>query len=270
MGWFGKKEKTHDLQETSSKCPICGGDTGLFFNSKIKDGQVLCMNCSEKVSMDLSLLSYQSVEDMKSHLEYRERNYEMHLNFNIQKNQPVGTHSLKIDDAQKLWYYSSKKDMNPPIFRFDEILDYEFNEDGQTVTKGGLGRAVVGGALFGGVGAVVGGITGKKKSKTFITSMKIRISLKNKYHHQIVLDFNPTGSKLQSGSFAYNQYLKEVESTLSLLDYMCAQANCFTENPQGISSFSAADEILKYKQLLDMGAITKEEFDAKKAQLLEL
>ncbi len=33
---------------------------------------------------------------------------------------------------------------------------------------------------------------------------------------------------------------------------------------------SAADEILKYKQLLDMGAITQEEYDAKKKQLLGL
>ena len=33
---------------------------------------------------------------------------------------------------------------------------------------------------------------------------------------------------------------------------------------------SAADEILKFKSLLDMGAITQEEFDAKKKQLLGL
>lgn len=32
--------------------------------------------------------------------------------------------------------------------------------------------------------------------------------------------------------------------------------------------YSAADEIQKYKQLLDVGAITQEEFDAKKRQLL--
>ena len=40
--------------------------------------------------------------------------------------------------------------------------------------------------------------------------------------------------------------------------------------PQQIPSTSAADEILKFKQLLDMGAITQEEFEAKKKQLLEL
>ena len=36
------------------------------------------------------------------------------------------------------------------------------------------------------------------------------------------------------------------------------------------TSFSTADEILKYKNLLDMGAITKEEFNAKKKELLNL
>ena len=33
---------------------------------------------------------------------------------------------------------------------------------------------------------------------------------------------------------------------------------------------SSADEIKKYKELLDMGVITQEEFDAKKKQLLGL
>ena len=33
---------------------------------------------------------------------------------------------------------------------------------------------------------------------------------------------------------------------------------------------SAADELLKFKQLLDMGAITEAEYNAKKSQLLGL
>lgn len=37
-----------------------------------------------------------------------------------------------------------------------------------------------------------------------------------------------------------------------------------------ISTISEADEILKYKKLLDTGAITQEEYDAKKKQLLSL
>ena len=44
------------------------------------------------------------------------------------------------------------------------------------------------------------------------------------------------------------------------------------ERPQVATSTasSAADELLKFKQLLDMGAITEEEYNAKKAQLLGL
>ena len=39
---------------------------------------------------------------------------------------------------------------------------------------------------------------------------------------------------------------------------------------QPMTGLSSADEILKYKNLLDTGVITQEEFDAKKRQLLGL
>ncbi|PHA45142.1 hypothetical protein COE68_10365, partial [Bacillus toyonensis] len=38
--------------------------------------------------------------------------------------------------------------------------------------------------------------------------------------------------------------------------------------PQVAASVSGADEILKYKELLDQGVISEEEFQAKKKQLL--
>lgn len=40
------------------------------------------------------------------------------------------------------------------------------------------------------------------------------------------------------------------------------------KNNNNNTSFSAADELLKYKQLLDMGVLTQEEFDRKKEELL--
>lgn len=42
------------------------------------------------------------------------------------------------------------------------------------------------------------------------------------------------------------------------------------QSNNGQSSYSAADEILKWKELLDKGVITQEQFDAKKNQLLGL
>lgn len=45
-------------------------------------------------------------------------------------------------------------------------------------------------------------------------------------------------------------------------------SNNHTETKEKKPVFSAADEILKYKQLLDMGVLTQEEFDRKKEELL--
>ena len=42
------------------------------------------------------------------------------------------------------------------------------------------------------------------------------------------------------------------------------------KNNVSVSSVSSADELGKYKTLLDQGVITQEEFDAKKKQLLGL
>jgi len=49
-----------------------------------------------------------------------------------------------------------------------------------------------------------------------------------------------------------------------------ARANSSKTNTTIINQTSAADELLKFKQLLDMGAITQAEFDTKKKQLLGL
>ena len=48
------------------------------------------------------------------------------------------------------------------------------------------------------------------------------------------------------------------------------QQQSYKNQPVAAAPVSAADEIKKFKELLDIGAITQEEFDAKKKQLLGL
>ncbi len=52
------------------------------------------------------------------------------------------------------------------------------------------------------------------------------------------------------------------------LDLMSGEKNKVIVNDS--ENESLTDEILKYKNLLDMGAITQDEYDAKKKQLLGL
>lgn len=58
-------------------------------------------------------------------------------------------------------------------------MKFELLENGETVTKGGIGRALAGGILFGEAGAIVGGITGKKTTRKVVDTFKIKITINN-------------------------------------------------------------------------------------------
>ncbi|WP_374966481.1 SHOCT domain-containing protein [Lysinibacillus sp. RS5] len=60
--------------------------------------------------------------------------------------------------------------------------------------------------------------------------------------------------------------IKRISKKLSLL--IVAEEETEAIQPVAQNQISAADEILKFKKLLDDGILTKEEFDAKMKQLL--
>lgn len=66
------------------------------------------------------------------------------------------------------------------------------------------------------------------------------------------------GTKL--GIMACSSMIKKAETMLT--------SNETSSRMQESNNFSSADEILKFKQLLDQGIITKEEFERKKNELL--
>lgn len=88
---------------------------------------------------------------------------------------------LLIDEKNRLW--SAPKCKNGrTIYKFEDLLNFSLVEDGNTATSGGRGSAVVGGLAFGAVGAIVGGVTGKRKTKETCRKMQIVVnvnSLKN-------------------------------------------------------------------------------------------
>lgn len=63
---------------------------------------------------------------------------------------------------------------------------------------------------------------------------------------------------------------KNYETALQIRDYITKKQNSIYQQQVQQMAPSSSDEILKLKQLLDMGAITNEEFEAKKKQLLNL
>lgn len=153
------------------------------------------------------------------------------------------------------------------VYNYSDIVDFELLEDGESISSGGLGRALVGGAVFGGVGAIVGGVTGKKKTTGVCSSLKLKITLNNINHPVVYVNFIEAATK--KDGLVYKNVYKLAHECLAVLEVICNQQQPVAEAPIQQNS-SIADEILKYKNLLDMGAITQAEFDAKKSELLKI
>ena len=140
------------------------------------------------------------------------------------------------------------------IYSFDEVAGYESDApDDLTVTetKGGIGRAVIGAAVAGPVGAIVGAATAKTETRKGSRS-KENVSIR------FTLPLGETSlptTVYPGGMTAFLKRCKVSQEKPRVTDQVTS---------------STADELLKFKQLLDMGAITEAEYNAKKAQLLGL
>jgi hypothetical protein len=182
-----------------------------------------------------------------------------------------------IDENSHLWaiskgVFSSLKNATP--YSYDDIIDFELIEDGNSIVKGGIGSAFVGGLLFGSVGAIVGSVSGKKTVKQTCTSLIIKITVNN--IDAPVEYIKLISSNTNKNSFVYRNAYQDAQEILSLLQLICNQRNTSnseshnSESHNSVSQYSTADEIRKYKELWDDGIITEEEFQAKKKQLLGL
>lgn len=117
-----------------------------------------------------------------------------------------------IDDVNKKWHLPRCKE-SKSVYDYSDLLDYELIEDGNTVTSGSLGRAVAGGLVFGGLGAVVGGMTGKQKATC--SKLQIKITTKDIQHPALyvsLLDY-----EVKKDSDTYKAAIKDAQEILSIL-----------------------------------------------------
>lgn len=101
-------------------------------------------------------------------------------------------------------------------YDFSQLSSYEYIEDGAVVTKskGGLGRAIVGGMIAGGVGAIVGASTAKQESKEIINKSHISIRTEpDKKEHIVWIII----SKTKKGSILYDTGMMRANNILNEL-----------------------------------------------------
>jgi hypothetical protein len=255
-------------------CAICNAKVGFFdSNVKIANNERVCMPCFEKIGIGRSMDAILSMEkksssDIKRMIERKEKDLNLAATFTATK--AVGGYA-EFDDIGKRFMIPKKRTLwagkitNAVVCDYSEIVNFELLEDGESIVSGGLGRALVGGVLLGGVGSIVGGVTGKKESKSICTNLKIKITVNDMANPAIYIVFWENDVGIRKNEKLYKDLYTSAQECISIFQLICESQKPIGESTNYISN---ADEIMKYKTLLDAGAITQNEYDAKKKQLL--
>ncbi|MFA9458810.1 SHOCT domain-containing protein [Halalkalibacter sp. AB-rgal2] len=258
MGFFSLK----------AVCAVCDQEAGLN-RYRIAEKNWICPSCFKKAGLKKigqmnKPINKMTKDDVNAAIEAKIKN-EIELS-NFSPTKSIGSF-MEFDDNNKKWLALSSflgKRNKSTVYNYSDIIDFELLEDGESVAQGGLGKALIGGALFGGTGAIVGGITGKRKNTNVCNSLKLKITVNDFHSPTVYVNFIESSTK--RNGFIFKNIYDSAQECLSTLQLICdGQKN---DNHQNEHKTSDADELIKFKQLLDAGAISQEEYDIKKSEIL--
>ena len=270
MALFQKKE-----------CVLCGGKAGLLTRSAILGGEFICGDCRGKFSAHTANVGNLMLDEVKELIHLKEENDKRYKaefvttrRFDFDNRHPM----IAVDDEHG-WFVLLKED-NPDIFSFDWIAGYYVDLHTKPLSDDEIAeyrRRNGGSGLFGVLNFLL--------SDDFISRYPDlprcpRDRKVTGMYFQIDLGINPLNAKYLRLDMlpGWSNNTAEIEKA-----YYCANEiyQCIKEYKSGFhtsnlssDSFvpvlqgSAAEQIKEFKELLDIGALVQEEFDAKKKQLL--
>lgn len=140
--------------------------------------------------------------------------------FNIKDlSNPMIGKKVQIDDENKLIAYHEKD--RCVLMAYDDIVDFEYRENGDQIMTGRGLQTAVGGIAFGGLGALVG-MSGKRKTKQMVKQMQIVIKLDNLTMQHLKIDLITREIKKESPD--YKQKLEKADQIIEALAYCMRKA----------------------------------------------
>ena len=169
-----------------------------------------------------------------------------------------------------------KKNITHRIIPYKDIVGVEILQDDVVISKKStsrtIGGALVGGVLFGGAGAVVGGLSGDAELSKEVKSMKLKI-LVNDLDAPVIT--TTWGKNLKADVFNESYINSLLDKPHRIKDTITVIINLIDkEEGADVSStnnnvVSVADEISKLSKLKNEGIITEKEFTVQKDNILK-
>ncbi len=229
-----------EFSDKAPACPNCGCPTSEMYNDDISQDEIdeiIQDEVSEEGSMSAKILSSVQNAIQKNKDAYRatktvgpvqidENHHVFRIKGTIVKNGKKsglgktmlkGAVALSTAGLSLLIPNGSKQKVgSKEWFEFNELLSYELFEDDSIVTSGGVGKALIGGAIFGDAGAIAGGITGKRVQKKRVDSITIKVTLNSFDAPCIMIPIITKPIKVSSKE--YQNAFTSAHEILSILD----------------------------------------------------
>jgi hypothetical protein len=189
--------------------------------------------------------------------------------------------SNRICLLQKLGFeHEEKFSFSAKYFAHTDILESKIVEDGASVTETSrasqIGGAIVGGMIAGGVGAMIGGLSGKKTTNQTVKSLKLQFIMNSTANPTQEMTFIEDPKGVSKESDYYKGVISNIQDWHNLISVLINKAakeesEKMPAEPTQVNTethVSAADEIRKSYELLKEGIITQEEFESQKKKLI--
>lgn len=140
------------------------------------------------------------------------------------------------------------------IINFSKLIECQILEDSNVIMQVGVGRAIIGGALAGNVGAIVGANT--RKSKSMIEKLQIRIVTNN--INQSLYMINIINYPVERISSLYKEGMEFANNVYATIQAIIKDNNNINvvETKQELNSTSGLEQLEKLAELKDKGIIT--------------
>lgn len=165
------------------------------------------------------------------------------------------------------------RDKNEKIVNYSEIASVEVITDGTTISSTNRGSqllgAAVGGLAFGGVGAIVGGLSGSSKTSVKVKKLSIRVIVDDNVNPIFnVTFFNWTGGGkgLDVKGDIIKPYIEKSEKFHALLTNTMRNAKKLESSDD--LSMGSTEKLSKLWKLKEAGALTAQEYESEKKKLL--
>lgn len=222
----------------------------------------------------IKLINKQRKEKIESNANYLVKN-----GFNVDKVVTSNDNKLAvyIDTKKEQWCFYNLTDNFIKILPYGSLLDFEIVENGETIIQGRAGSALIGGALFGEIGAIVGA-SRSKVINTNCTNLSIKLNIND--IDSPLISFTLLNKTVEKTSAEYKNAYKNALEFEAILKIILTngklsqpvKAVIVSDKNTNLDKHTASDKekLQELKEMLDDGLITQEDFEQKKKQILGL